>query len=418
MCTVDCSSPKEPLSKILLFTGARSVHGCWTCRLRRKKCDETRPSCVMCTYLEIKCDGYGVKPEWMDRGPLERAKALQLKQTISHNKQRRRKQSFCKATTAFPTQGAEQKPDSILRLNVNDVSNFLDTLEAPSYNLDMYSPQQNHQFLLSHDTFNSSDTILAQDSQLVSPIHSHLRNNSAESISLQQLSQTFASSLGDQRIGLAPQSTQIITPPRSLSPCILNDGIWDDTITSSLAIFGHPNPSSPSSNASSSGKSSSEDSSDNPAEKTPLSKTSLLDQTQTHNPAEDSQVGPMDAHKEDMLFIHYLDEVFPIQFPLYHSLGRQGRGWLFSKLRRVKPAYHACLTLSQHQQNTTRPQNNVGTVPHTDNRYYNLALEQMQEILKSPYAWNETMYLSRSLETLTCILHLLFCEVLYPSVEL
>lgn len=33
--------------------------GCLTCKIRRKKCDETKPSCRRCTSTVRKCDGYG-----------------------------------------------------------------------------------------------------------------------------------------------------------------------------------------------------------------------------------------------------------------------------------------------------------------------------------------------------------------------
>lgn len=36
----------------------RSKHGCRTCRRRRKKCDETRPTCLGCRKLGIECEGY------------------------------------------------------------------------------------------------------------------------------------------------------------------------------------------------------------------------------------------------------------------------------------------------------------------------------------------------------------------------
>ncbi|KAJ6507860.1 fungal-specific transcription factor domain-containing protein [Mycena vitilis] len=45
-----------------------SKGGCWTCRLRRKKCDENREgdSCHTCIRLTIQCLGWGPKrPEWM-----------------------------------------------------------------------------------------------------------------------------------------------------------------------------------------------------------------------------------------------------------------------------------------------------------------------------------------------------------------
>ncbi|KAF9223696.1 hypothetical protein BS17DRAFT_733378 [Gyrodon lividus] len=53
--------------------------GCWTCRLRRKKCDEQREgdSCHTCNRLKIGCLGWGSKrPEWMrDKQAVEAYKA-------------------------------------------------------------------------------------------------------------------------------------------------------------------------------------------------------------------------------------------------------------------------------------------------------------------------------------------------------
>jgi len=45
---------------------ARTTTGCWTCRLRKKKCDEGKPVCLTCKNLAITCHRYGPKPEWMD----------------------------------------------------------------------------------------------------------------------------------------------------------------------------------------------------------------------------------------------------------------------------------------------------------------------------------------------------------------
>ncbi|KAG6813965.1 hypothetical protein H0H92_005220 [Tricholoma furcatifolium] len=58
-----------------------SKGGCWTCRLRRKKCDEQRDrdsdSCQTCKRLKIECLGWGPRrPEWMrDKQEVERYKA-------------------------------------------------------------------------------------------------------------------------------------------------------------------------------------------------------------------------------------------------------------------------------------------------------------------------------------------------------
>ncbi|KAG8678395.1 hypothetical protein FRC09_019871, partial [Ceratobasidium sp. 395] len=48
----------------------RTKNGCWSCRVRRKKCDESSANhkgvCKQCARLEIECLGWGAKrPEWM-----------------------------------------------------------------------------------------------------------------------------------------------------------------------------------------------------------------------------------------------------------------------------------------------------------------------------------------------------------------
>jgi hypothetical protein len=45
--------------------GARTRTGCYTCRLRKKKCDEQKPFCQTCRSREILCYGYDTKPEFM-----------------------------------------------------------------------------------------------------------------------------------------------------------------------------------------------------------------------------------------------------------------------------------------------------------------------------------------------------------------
>ncbi|KAK9780183.1 putative Zn(2)-C6 fungal-type domain-containing protein [Seiridium cardinale] len=67
----------------------RSKHGCWTCRLRKKKCDENRPQCLTCEALTITCYGYGTKPDWMDSGEQERVVANGLKQIVKINSRKK-----------------------------------------------------------------------------------------------------------------------------------------------------------------------------------------------------------------------------------------------------------------------------------------------------------------------------------------
>lgn len=67
----------------------RSKQGCWTCKLRRKKCDEIRPRCSTCESLSIPCYGFGPRPEWMDNGVNERAVISNLKEIVKRTSRRK-----------------------------------------------------------------------------------------------------------------------------------------------------------------------------------------------------------------------------------------------------------------------------------------------------------------------------------------
>ena len=62
----------------MMSTGRRTKSGCWTCRLRRKKCDEEGLPCSNCSARGIFCHGYGLKPSWKDRGEQEKEEASRL----------------------------------------------------------------------------------------------------------------------------------------------------------------------------------------------------------------------------------------------------------------------------------------------------------------------------------------------------
>lgn len=69
----------------------KSFSGCWTCRLRRKKCDERQPVCNTCAALRITCHYGNDKPEWMDGGVRQEEMAERLKHEVKEMAHRRRK---------------------------------------------------------------------------------------------------------------------------------------------------------------------------------------------------------------------------------------------------------------------------------------------------------------------------------------
>lgn len=42
----------------------RSYHGCWTCKRRRRRCDNARPTCRNCAQRGVDCEGYEVRLRW------------------------------------------------------------------------------------------------------------------------------------------------------------------------------------------------------------------------------------------------------------------------------------------------------------------------------------------------------------------
>ncbi|KAK3395171.1 fungal-specific transcription factor domain-containing protein, partial [Podospora didyma] len=60
----------------------KNAEGCWTCRLRRKKCDRHGPVCRVCSALLITCHYTAEKPDWVDGGERQREMAEQLRQEV------------------------------------------------------------------------------------------------------------------------------------------------------------------------------------------------------------------------------------------------------------------------------------------------------------------------------------------------
>ncbi|KAI1029385.1 hypothetical protein LB504_010670 [Fusarium proliferatum] len=56
--------------------------GCWTCKLRHRKCDLRIPACRECTDRRLPCHGYGPKPAWMDGSAAEHQELERIKKAV------------------------------------------------------------------------------------------------------------------------------------------------------------------------------------------------------------------------------------------------------------------------------------------------------------------------------------------------
>lgn len=72
---------------------------CWTCRVRRKKCDRTKPRCHACAALEITCHYSETRPDWMDGGELQNDMAKRIKAEVRQGAEARRERQYIQVLT-------------------------------------------------------------------------------------------------------------------------------------------------------------------------------------------------------------------------------------------------------------------------------------------------------------------------------
>ncbi|EKV07798.1 C6 sexual development transcription factor NosA [Penicillium digitatum] len=70
----------------------RSRSGCFTCRLRRKKCDENHPACTACINLNVRCEYK--RPIWWGNAEQRRAQKERIKNRIKQTKMLERNGNF------------------------------------------------------------------------------------------------------------------------------------------------------------------------------------------------------------------------------------------------------------------------------------------------------------------------------------
>ncbi|KAK0261776.1 DNA-binding transcriptional regulator ume6 [Friedmanniomyces endolithicus] len=82
----------------------RSRSGCFTCRLRRKKCEEGKPACKACSHLGLRCDYK--RPMWWSNGEQRRHQKEVIKNII-------KKTQLSKKATQPPTASNMNSPPSL-----------------------------------------------------------------------------------------------------------------------------------------------------------------------------------------------------------------------------------------------------------------------------------------------------------------
>ena len=380
---------------------SRSTHGCWTCRLRKKKCDETHPSCLRCTALQIACDGYGPRPYWMDRGELQREQARYMTQVIAQFKSTMRDNG-----AAGTSQMGEDELDSLVARTI--AASSKNPPAAPQEHLPRSGlapiDERNRQLLAGRD---------ADVQASIEPIWGEaLDNASAEfatelfydqTVRMSSYDPSSSSSDASQTLAMSiSPATEESNAPASLD--VSRSTSLSEANMDGLDLFYDPIKLSEYCSSEPSGYSSEAD-------------WSLCARSTSRSGSTDFVSRPAGlsnplAHGdvEDILFMYYFDHVFYMHCPFYFPSNRQGRGWLLSILKRVNSAYHAALALSEFHHSTSAQQGSAYPV-RTRGGHYDLALKELQTSLARSSAWSGNLGLAHNVELLTTILHLLFYEV-------
>ncbi|CZS97029.1 related to C6 transcription factor [Rhynchosporium graminicola] len=367
---------KQVVKTNKVYIAARSNSGCWTCRVRKKKCDENRPHCSTCTSLAIQCYGYHERPAWMDNGPLQKKQALKIKRIVGQNNHRRRQsRSLQSSHLPFPGMDVLDKESLETRAPVSADSATIPTAEISAFSSsfeEVVSGDWDQ-----YDSWTTSDA----DFSIITPVDI----SSNKQLNFDQLGWGEEFLPPNTSNGVKDFITAEFTGSYNYSDSY-NDPL---TSTSAKANNGHLSTFS---ETLATGL---------PFSQAPSNMEIILGDASPSTATIDDPVPP--AEFDDGLVMHYLDEVFHLQFPFYNVSNRRSRGWLFSTMRRTQAVYHAALALSQyHFEHASY--HGLTLLSPRKGRYHELAQRSLKIIQ------GETGK-SSTLPRITCVLQSLFYEL-------
>ncbi|KFX96167.1 hypothetical protein O988_05455 [Pseudogymnoascus sp. VKM F-3808] len=116
------------------------------------------------------------------------------------------------------------------------------------------------------------------------------------------------------------------------------------------------------------------------------------------------------------LLMHYLDHVFPLQFPFYKpSVAAGGRGWLLSILTTTKPLYHAAISLASYHRRSILCRDSVSKDCSLEleslERQYARALFELRQYLAKIGDKNEARTQVENVNILACLAMLISLEM-------
>lgn len=143
-------------------------------------------------------------------------------------------------------------------------------------------------------------------------------------------------------------------------------------------------------------------------------------------PTDESDFSAVPEEIDAELLMHYLDHVFPLQFPFYKpSVVAGGRGWLLSILTTTKPLYHVAISLAAYHRRSILRCDGASKGHRQDleslERQYARALSELRHYLAKLGDKNEARTQVENIDVLSCLVMLISLEVgissLKPSVN-
>lgn len=323
----------------------RSTTGCWTCRLRRKKCDEEQPICSTCATHDLTCFNGKEKPRWMDGRNNEKEQLEKIKNLVkkSAEEKRQRRASKLRQQRSLSVSQIEMPPKAPTQPPQTTTSSVNNQIASPTG-----SCGQAPWLLPPLD----GEAYIELETALISPAI----NGPGESVhwidfenTLPPLSEPAPlNSPRDER------SLADIRPPRIDS--------FMDTCTE---------PSDPSPSAASANMTSY-------IEATTFG-TPSLSESSTPYPDALRLVPQMSfAIEEANSIVYYLHHILPKQLPTYSIISGANKGWIYVLLSSSSMVRNATVSLSLRNRNSNRGQTTTtALVDPTQSHYHSMAVREL-----------------------------------------
>ncbi|KAJ4370645.1 DNA-binding transcriptional regulator ume6 [Neocucurbitaria cava] len=177
----------------------RSRTGCFTCRLRRKKCDEGKPSCRACKHLGLKCEYK--RPMWWSNNEQRRGQKEMIKNIIKRTK-------LNEKTAQGVTMGTNTPPSLCHSMQTADTfSDGISCTRAPSVD-SQNSLDYNFNTVSTPDFYNAS-----MPPPMFAPSFPHPGHFAPYEIDIKTESQMFINDIPTRRDSTISTFSHYQTPP-------------------------------------------------------------------------------------------------------------------------------------------------------------------------------------------------------------